>query len=206
VLRTNVYVDGFNFYHGVVKDSPYKWLDLRALAQRLAPRNCTINDVTYFTARLTDSPNDPTISQRQDLFLRALEAEARVNVVLGKFRRQKFTLTLADGSGDEVQVWKTEEKGSDVNLATALVSDVLRNKVDAVMVISNDSDLQGALDLAVADGKVVIVVNPHHRTDPSGQLRGTAVRRIRRLHLQQSQLPDVVRLTNDMTALKPEEW
>jgi len=26
-LRTNVYVDGFNFYYGQVKDSPYKWLN-----------------------------------------------------------------------------------------------------------------------------------------------------------------------------------
>ena len=24
-LRTNVYVDGFNFYYRAVKDTPYKW-------------------------------------------------------------------------------------------------------------------------------------------------------------------------------------
>jgi len=26
-LRTNVYIDGFNFYYGAVKGTPYRWLD-----------------------------------------------------------------------------------------------------------------------------------------------------------------------------------
>jgi hypothetical protein len=30
-LRTIVYVDGFNFYYGQVKNGPYKWLDLTKL-------------------------------------------------------------------------------------------------------------------------------------------------------------------------------
>lgn len=34
-----------------------------------------------------------------------------------------------------------EEKGADVNVATHLMIDVLDGRVDAVMVISNDSDL-----------------------------------------------------------------
>ncbi len=28
-MLTNVYVDGFNFYYGAVKGTPYKWLDIR---------------------------------------------------------------------------------------------------------------------------------------------------------------------------------
>ena len=30
-LRTSIYVDGFNLYHGCVKGTRYKWLDLKAL-------------------------------------------------------------------------------------------------------------------------------------------------------------------------------
>lgn len=30
-MKTFVYVDAFNLYYGAVKDTPYKWLDLRAL-------------------------------------------------------------------------------------------------------------------------------------------------------------------------------
>lgn len=30
-MRTYVYIDGFNFYYGAVKDTPYKWLDFKKL-------------------------------------------------------------------------------------------------------------------------------------------------------------------------------
>ena len=42
--QTIVYVDGFNFYHGAVKGTPYKWLDLAALCQRMLPREPTHQD------------------------------------------------------------------------------------------------------------------------------------------------------------------
>jgi 6-hydroxy-3-succinoylpyridine 3-monooxygenase len=42
-LRTIVYVDGFNFYYGEVRGTPYKWLDLVALFSRvLDPRNALV--------------------------------------------------------------------------------------------------------------------------------------------------------------------
>ncbi|MCP2254285.1 hypothetical protein LY13_003052 [Prauserella aidingensis] len=52
--------------------------------------------------------------------------------------------------GDEllVTVSTFEEKGSDVNVASALLVDVLTARVDAAMVISNDSDLHYPLQLA----------------------------------------------------------
>ena len=30
-LRTRIYVDGYNFYYGCLKSTPFKWLDLLAL-------------------------------------------------------------------------------------------------------------------------------------------------------------------------------
>jgi len=32
-LRTRVYIDGYNLYYGCLKNSPDKWLDVRALVQ-----------------------------------------------------------------------------------------------------------------------------------------------------------------------------
>lgn len=63
-----------------------------------------------------------------------------------------------------------EEKGSDVNVATHLLSDVLTNKVDAAIVITNDSDL--ALPLRLAREHVPIgLLNP--QTKPmAGDLKG----------------------------------
>lgn len=49
-MRTIVYVDGFNLYYGAVKNTPYRWLDLKALFGRLLePRNRIIA-VKYYTA------------------------------------------------------------------------------------------------------------------------------------------------------------
>ena len=59
-----------------------------------------------------------------------------------------------------------EEKGSDVNVATHLLLDVLDGHVDAVIVISNDSDLK--LPIRSARQRVPVgIVNPS-----SGHLAG----------------------------------
>ena len=39
-MRTFVYVDGFNLYYGALKGTPFKWLDLVALFEKvLQPRH-----------------------------------------------------------------------------------------------------------------------------------------------------------------------
>lgn len=34
-LRTRVYFDGYNRYYGCVPNTPLKWLDIRALVERV---------------------------------------------------------------------------------------------------------------------------------------------------------------------------
>ena len=48
-MLTNLYVDGFNLYYRALKDTPFRWVDLRKLAEALFP-NDTIGTVCYFTA------------------------------------------------------------------------------------------------------------------------------------------------------------
>ena len=65
-----------------------------------------------------------------------------------------------------------EEKGSDVNVATHLLSDIFTREVDAAIVISNDSDL--ALPLEIARTLVPVgTVNPGKK-QLAGALRGVA--------------------------------
>src|SRR5258708_3623868 len=47
--KTNVYIDGFNFYYGAVKNTPYRWVNLAALCRHMLP-NDTIQSIKYFTA------------------------------------------------------------------------------------------------------------------------------------------------------------
>ena len=40
MMRTAIYVDGFNLYYRALKGTPYKWVDLLALSQQLIqPKN-----------------------------------------------------------------------------------------------------------------------------------------------------------------------
>ena len=98
-LITNIYIDGFNLYYRALKDTPFRWLDLRKLAETLFPRD-TIDHVCYFTARLDARPNNPGQAQRQLIYLRALATLSGFEVHYGAFRSGK-------------------EKGSDVNLGYA---------------------------------------------------------------------------------------
>ena len=71
-MITNVYVDGFNLYYRALKDTAFRWLDLRQLAEVLFPGD-DIRRISYFTARLDTRPGNPNQPRRQLVYLRALE-------------------------------------------------------------------------------------------------------------------------------------
>ena len=66
--RTIVYVDGFNFYYGVLKNTRYKWLDLERFFTLLRPHD-DIQAIKYFTALVEAGAH----RVRQETFLKALE-------------------------------------------------------------------------------------------------------------------------------------
>jgi hypothetical protein len=70
-----------------------------------------------------------------------------------------------------VPVIKTEEKGSDVNLASYLLVDGFRGRYEAAVVISNDSDLVVPIKLVRDELRLPVgVVNPRDQR-PSWELR-----------------------------------
>jgi hypothetical protein len=68
-MRTYIYIDGFNFYYGAVKGTPYKWLDFKALFQKLLSPKHQIQALKYFTA-LVSGKLDPDQPIRQKTFIR----------------------------------------------------------------------------------------------------------------------------------------
>jgi len=70
MLRTNVYIDGFNLYYAIRK-TPFKWLNLSALCSRLLPTH-SIQKIKYFTAIVIALPHDLNVPLRQAIYLRAL--------------------------------------------------------------------------------------------------------------------------------------
>lgn len=142
-MKTNVYYDGFNLYYRAVRGTPYKWLDLLKLAQRLLPSH-TINRIRYFTANAQALPTDPHVAVRQQTYLRALRTIENLSVHLGQFkRREKRGLLMRPipGVPNVVDIQVFEEKGSDVNLATYLLADGYEGDYEQALIVSNDSDL-----------------------------------------------------------------
>lgn len=194
-MRTNVYVDGFNLYYGCLKGTPYRWLDLRALCQILLPSN-VLGRIRYFTARIQPRPNDPHGKIHQDVYLRALATLPGVSIHLGQFKTGTVRMALAQPPAtgpSTVEVIKTEEKGSDVNLATFLLVDAFRRDCDMSVVISNDSDLFEPIRVLKQDlGRPVGIINPHppgKRSRELLSLQPTLYKQIRRGGLARAQLP-----------------
>jgi len=129
----------------------------------------TIDRIVYCTARI-DAATNPSGNADQEVYLRALAATKSVDVIeYGNYvSRVKFAplatrgsngvpivttpswpVTIQSGRGRPdpdaifmVSHLHQEEKGTDVNVASHLLMDILEQRVDAVVVISNDSDLR----------------------------------------------------------------
>ena len=163
-IKTNVYIDGFNFYYGALRTTPYRWVKVRKFCELLLPKN-TIAEIKYFTALVSARPNDPDQTVRQQLFLRSLQTLPGVSIHLGHFLSHEVTMPLVVTPGQRrqyVRVLKTEEKGSDVNLATHLLHDAHMGRFDIAVVVSNNSDLLEPIKIVREQlGKKVGILNPH---------------------------------------------
>lgn len=234
-VRVNAYIDGFNLYHGLGElvaasgqAMSWKWLDVRALSQAFAPHD-QLGRVRYFTARVTSTPHDPSQHVRQQTYIRALETLPGLSVHLGQFKVRKQRMPIVDRPTPAAQaqiaqlgvnlkahpdgnitakVWRTEEKGSDVNLATMLLVDAFRNDFDKAIVFSNDTDLCEPIRIVVAElGLPVVVVNPRGHIQSALELRNVAsgTRSVRLSALANAQLP--TSLTDPAgTFTKPAIW
>src|SRR5262245_7677464 len=144
-LRTIVYVDGFNLYYGCLKGTPERWLDVGALCKRVLSRDSEIVGIRYFTARVKPRVGDPHAAQLQQVYLRALATVPNLTLHYGAFMTKAATRRCVKdrrGKPRYAEVWITEEKGSDVNLASHLLIDGFRARYDLAVVVSNDGDLK----------------------------------------------------------------
>jgi uncharacterized LabA/DUF88 family protein len=204
--RTNVYVDGFNLYYGCLKGTPYRWLDIHALCTKLLPKS-SINRIRYFTALVQPRPGDPDQAQRQQTYLRTLRAVTpNLTVHEGKFLSSQVRASVVTPPPQTILVHKTEEKGSDVNLAAYLLVDAFDKEYEAAAVISNDTDLITPITMVRDKFKrPVVVINPHPNTSWPMRNAASAYKPIRAGVLAASQLPDRLKDAHG-TITKPPGW
>ncbi|MCY3655648.1 MAG: NYN domain-containing protein [Chloroflexi bacterium] len=209
MARVNVYVDGLNLYYGVARNTPYRWLNLRRLSEGLIRPGNEIHRIRYFTARVTDHE----ASVRQAAYLRALATIPNLTIHEGHFRTYPTSMPRTDGGG-MAEVYRTEEKGSDVNLASHLLFDACDRDFETALVISNDTDLMFPVrEVRHRLGVTVGISCPVYHRDrvPSRELvdaadfRAHITRRHRRL-LRQSQFTDPIIDAEGREIRKPPGW
>jgi hypothetical protein len=207
-MVANVYVDAFNLYYGCLKGTPYRWLDLGTLCRRLLPKD-RINRIRYFTATVSARPDNPHAPQRQQVYLRALETVPGLSIHYGHYLSHVTRMPLAKprpGGARTVAVVKTEEKGSDVNLATFLLLDGFKRDCEVAVVISNDSDLKLPIELAERElGLRIGVVNPHPPARRSRALEPTFFKQLRVSTLAACQFPSMLSDARGEIH-KPDRW
>lgn len=207
--RANIYVDGFNFYYGCIRGTPYRWLDLGLFFRTIFP-NYEINRIRYFTAIVGPTPLDPDKSERQQMYLRALETIPGLSVHLGRFStnvKQRYLAGTAAGTTPtKVDVIEHEEKGSDVNLASYLLVDGFANEYDVAIVVSNDSDLAEPIRLARSRLNVKVgLLNPRKYTAFDLLDIADFYQRVRRGPLSVSQFRPTLNDANGVIT-KPDTW
>ena len=205
-MKTYVYIDGFNLYYGCLKGSPYKWLNIGKLSELLFP-NHQIVKIKYFTApiKIREHDRDHDKPNRQQIYLRALRTISNLEIIQGSFLSHVVSMKYADGSG-YARVIKTEEKGTDVNIASHLINDGHKGKYDVAVVISNDSDLVEPVKIVIREMKLqVIVVSPYEKNTIELKKIATLCKQIRKGVLNASQFESV--LIDEVGEIRrPSQW
>lgn len=109
--------------------------------------------------------NNPNAHRRQLTYIRALETISCLSVHYGQFRSRTKTRPLVSsppGNPQFVEILDSEEKGTDVNLATHLLLDGFDQDYEQAVVVSNDSDLAFPIKMVREKfGISVGIVNPN---------------------------------------------
>lgn len=214
-LLTNVYVDGFNLYFGLLRGEPNrKWLDLDKLARTIRKRD-RIKRIRYFSAPVNGA-TDADEPIRQHTYFRALRTLPTISIHLGQFQENHALRPLADpivcrqcGSTDfprHARIREHKEKGTDVSLATMLLCDAFSNDFEQAIVVSNDSDLALPIEMVRVRFQLKIgVLSPRPSVTARLQKAATFCGALRAGAIEACQFPEMIADAHG-TITKPAHW
>lgn len=202
--RVIVYVDGFNFYFGLRSNEKWKkyyWLDLVKLFSMFLRPNQELVAVKYFSAK----PDDMSKSLNQNALFQANLENAKFKLILGKYLKKTIKCFSC---GNVIHTY--EEKETDVRIATQIVADAYQKNCDIAIVVSADSDMIPAIELALEAKTNVFVYFPPHQYSSNLATLGSG----KAIHMKQYEsrfkqciLPDVVHLEkSDFDLSIPKKW
>jgi 6-hydroxy-3-succinoylpyridine 3-monooxygenase len=205
--RAIVYVDGFNFYYGVLKNGPHKWLNLERFFCRLRQHD-QVQKIRYFTAKITGHH-----LANQEAYLLALTTLPLVDVILGRFKAKQVQCQVPACPNPGRRVFTTqEEKRTDVNIALWMLHDAQRDVCDRLILVTGDSDLVPAVRMVkdhFPEKEIVAYIPAKNAT------RGAALELRAEAHkdktlpldlLGKSQFPATIDLGGGRAVTKPATW
>ena len=182
------------------------------MCQSLLSPNQELIAVKYFSAQIGAEFSSPDKPFRQKIYLEALKTNPKITVKLGYFSTHEVQMPKADdfrkGMITLVDVVKTEEKGTDVNLAVQMAVDAIRDEFDYAMLFSNDSDMAYALQIASQECKKKVGLYIARKAVSFKVLRKNAfyIRTITPSILASHQLPDEIKTPSGRLIKKPNDW
>ena len=230
--RIIAYIDGFNLYYGIKESfydrkevfSGYKWLDLVRLSELFTSRSQKLEKTKYFTA---DISSDKEKMARQKAYLTALMSHCgdKLEIIKGKYLLKKVTCYTQQYASTQPGfspcmcyhknpcngiLKVSEEKMTDVNVATAMLVDAFADNFDTAFLISADSDLVPpirAIQQIFANKRVIVICPPRRK---SYELQHTVkpgdYREIKEKHLKDALLPQTITTTKGNPLHKPPTW
>ena len=196
------YVDGFNLYFGLKSKEwkRYYWLNLAKLSENLLKPDQTLVKTKYFTARISSPPNKV---KRQGTFIEALMTLKNIDIFYGKYQSNFHECQRCKA------IFETpNEKMTDVNIATELLSDAFENLYDTALLVSADSDLVAPIRkvLSLFPKKRIICVFPPDRFSKELAKISSNHFTIGRRTLANSIFPDEVVKPGGFILKKPAKW
>lgn len=232
-MNINVYIDGYNLFYGALKspkvdlNAPLniqsiqqqkidstrrlRWLNPEELVCRFIKHPFTINKIKFYTADIIAFYNGHKAPERQAEYYKALCTLPNIEIHKGRFYKNKASMPAYPITNPiaMVNVLKTEEKGSDVNLATHLVYDACQGNFDMAVIITNDSDLLEPIKTVQILGKKILILCPHPKfcyefTKEFGTVR---MRKIESRDLKASQFDDKLYDSHrNLITQRPAKW
>lgn len=150
-MKTAVYVEGLNLYHGLAKPLNCKWVNLQSYFDSQFGHD-EIAQIYFFQAIV----NGPA-QKRQLMYFKALQTLERVTIIEGRMK-QKDLVCQVSSCRTKPKFERTyvshEEKETDVAIAVQMVHDAHQKQFEKMILVTADTDLLPAV-------KIVRSANPN---------------------------------------------
>ena len=162
--RTSFYVDCFNLYHPIKSLLPEaKWTSIYNLLIQFLGVQDELVAIKLFTAEPNHISAEQTV--RHQIFETVqLHQHDCVKVIKGNFKKKEVKCKSC-----KEKFIAHEEKQTDVNLATHILSDVYHKVVDKVIILSTDTDFVPIINQLAIDkivNKIELIAPPAKKKIP----------------------------------------